>query len=257
MTPIGFGAFKIGRNQAAKYPGAFDLPDDRDVDVLLNGVLDLGINLIDTAPAYGLSEERIGRFLAHRRGEFILSTKVGEVFENGRSTYDFSAAAVRRSVEASLRRLRTDRLDLVYVHAPRDDVRAIEGTDVVEALRALQAAGCVSALGFSGHTQAGFRKALAWADALMVEYSVSAPGLAGVMSEAANDGRMVVVKKGLQSGHLEARSAIRFVLENRDVTSLLIGSLNLEHIREAVAAAAEVRKAEVPDNWRGPTRDLT
>ena len=63
VTPLGFGAFKIGRNEQVKYPQPYDLPDDATVERLLNGVLDAGIHLIDTAPAYGLSEERIGKFL--------------------------------------------------------------------------------------------------------------------------------------------------------------------------------------------------
>ncbi|TXT24440.1 MAG: aldo/keto reductase, partial [Planctomycetota bacterium] len=85
VSPLGFGAFKIGRNEKVKYPQPYDLPDDTAVERLLNGVLDAGINLIDTAPAYGISEERIGKFLSQRRGEFVLSTKVGERFTNGES----------------------------------------------------------------------------------------------------------------------------------------------------------------------------
>ncbi len=121
-SPLGFGAFKIGRNQKVKYPQGYDLPDESAVARLLNGVLDLGILLIDTAPAYGFSEERIGAAVAHRRREFLLSTKVGETFENGISTYDFSGPAIRASVERSLRRLRTDVLDLVFLHSPGDDL---------------------------------------------------------------------------------------------------------------------------------------
>src|SRR5687768_4809484 len=89
VSPIGFGAFKIGRNQGIKYPSGYALPDDVAVERLLNGVLDLGINLIDTAPAYGISEQRIGQFLSHRRNEFTLSTKVGETFEDGHSRYEY------------------------------------------------------------------------------------------------------------------------------------------------------------------------
>ena len=65
ISPIGFGAFKIGRNQKTKYAAPYDLPSDEQVSELLNGLLDLGINYIDTAPAYGTSEERIGPIQAH------------------------------------------------------------------------------------------------------------------------------------------------------------------------------------------------
>ena len=117
VSRIGFGAFKIGRNQKIKYPNAYDLPTDRDVASLLNGVLDLGINYIDTAPAYGCSEERIGQAIAHRRAEFVLSTKVGELFADGVSSYEYSGAAVRDSIRRSLLRLRTDVLDIVFIHS--------------------------------------------------------------------------------------------------------------------------------------------
>ena len=93
---IGFGAFKIGRNQKVKYPSGYDLPTDDEVARLLDGVLACGINFFDTAAAYGLSEERLGTYFANRREPVILSTKVGETFEDGRSTYDYTSAAIRR-----------------------------------------------------------------------------------------------------------------------------------------------------------------
>src|SRR5437762_11531834 len=92
VTPIGFGAFKIGRNEKTKYAASYALPDEAAVERLLCGLLDMGVAYIDTAPAYGLSEERIGRAISHRRREFTLSSKVGESFQRGESQYDFSAA---------------------------------------------------------------------------------------------------------------------------------------------------------------------
>ena len=99
VPPLGFGAFKIGRNQGVKYPNPYDLPDTAEVERLLNSVLDLGCTLIDTAPAYGVSESRIGQAIGHRRSEFVLSTKVGETFVDGQSRYDFSATSVKASLE--------------------------------------------------------------------------------------------------------------------------------------------------------------
>ena len=152
LSPLGYGAFKIGRNVGTKYDHAYELPDPATVDKLLNGVLDLGINYIDTAPAYGTSEESIGQAISHRRGEFVLSTKVGEFFEGGISRYDFSAEAVRKSVEASLRRLRTDVLDLLIIHSSRDDLRVVEKTDIVTTLMSLRESGMVRGIGLSGYT---------------------------------------------------------------------------------------------------------
>ena len=63
VSPLGLGTVKLGRNQQVKYPHGFTLPDDKTVKELLALTWDLGINLIDTAPAYGNSEERLGALL--------------------------------------------------------------------------------------------------------------------------------------------------------------------------------------------------
>jgi aryl-alcohol dehydrogenase-like predicted oxidoreductase len=240
VSPIGFGAFKIGRNVGVKYPHPYELPDEPEVERLLNGVLDLGINLIDTAPAYGLSEERIGRAIAHRRGEFILSTKAGETFEDGRSTFNFSHRAIRASVERSLQRLKTEVIDLLFIHSGGDDLAVLNETDAVEATCALREAGRVRAAGFSGKTIEGARAALAWADVLMVEYHREDSSHEGVIGEAGDADVGVIVKKGLASGRLPAEAALRFVLSNAAVGSVVIGGLSLEHLRDNIAVAAQL-----------------
>jgi aryl-alcohol dehydrogenase-like predicted oxidoreductase len=237
LSPIGFGAFKIGRNTGTKYDHAYELPDQTAVDRLLNGVLDLGINYVDTAPAYGLSEERIGAAIAHRRRAFVLSTKVGETFVDGKSTYDFSADAVRASIERSLRRLRTDTIDIVYIHSNGDDLRILRETDCVAALQSLRIAGHIRYLGLSGKTVEGATAALDWADALMVEYHANDRSHEPVIARAKSRGVGIVVKKGLASGRLPADQAIPFVLKNPGVTSLVVGGLNLDHIRANVKIA--------------------
>ena len=236
VTPLGFGAFKIGRNEKVKYPQPYDLPDDAAVERLLNGVLDAGINLFDTAPAYGISEERIGKFLASRRNEFVLSTKVGERFVNGESSFDFTGPGVRASVAESLRRLRTEILDILFVHSNGDDLAVQRQTEVVPTLKKLKHAGYVRAIGFSGKSPAGADAALEWADVVMVEYHLHDTSHAEVIASAASRGVGVVVKKGLASGHLPPADAIRFVLANPHVASVIVGGLSLEHLQENVKA---------------------
>ncbi len=238
VSPIGFGSFKIGRNQNTKYADTYSLPDDQAVDRLLGGVLDLGITYIDTAPAYGTSEQQIGRAIAHRRREFTLSTKVGEIFEEGKSRYDFSAEAVRASIERSLSRLNTDVLDVVFIHSNGDDVKIQQATDVVSELQDSKRRGLVRAIGISGKTVAGARRALDWADAIMVEYHLRDQSCADVITAAAVRGVGVIVKKGLSSGQLPAGEAIGFVLGNPCVSSLVVGGLNLDHIRANIEIAA-------------------
>jgi aryl-alcohol dehydrogenase-like predicted oxidoreductase len=238
VTPIGFGAFKIGRNEKTKYAHAYALPDEQTVTRLLNGILDLGVTYVDTAPAYGLSEERIGRAIGHRRAEFTLSTKVGETFEQGESRSDFSAAGLRSSIERSLRRLGTDVLDMVFIHSNGDDVEIQRASDAVVTLQELKQKGRLRAIGLSGKTVPGARLALDWADAIMVEYHLDDPSHAEVIAAAAARGVGVVVKKGLASGRLSPAEAIGFVLKTRGVASLVIGGLNIDHIRSNAAIAA-------------------
>src|ERR1700742_3056736 len=113
VTILGYGAMEL-----RGLPRGPEI-EDEDAGRLLNAVLDGGINLIDTSPDYGRSEELIGRYLGHRRDEFFLASKCGCPLEQpagARYPHDYSPANVRANVEQSLRRLGTDRLDLVPVH---------------------------------------------------------------------------------------------------------------------------------------------
>lgn len=230
VSPIGFGSFKIGRNQKTKYPTHYDLPTDQEATQLLNAVLDMGINLIDTAPAYGLSEQRIGDAISHRRDDFVLATKTGECFEDGNSVYDYSARATRKSIEQSLKRLKTDVLDIVYIHSDGRDEWIQTETDVVETLERLKEQGLIRSLGFSGKKVAGVELALNWADVVMIEYHIDDASHKQVMTRAVEAGIGVVVKKGLASGHLPAEQSIRFGLKNPCISSMVIGGLNIEHL---------------------------
>ncbi len=235
VTPLAFGAFKIGRNLGTKYEHAYELPDENQVRDLLEHVLDLGITYIDTAPAYGVSEERIGKILGERCDEFVLSTKVGETFEDGRSRFDFSADATRDSVARSARRLRRDVLDIVFVHSDGNDLAIQDDSGVVETLVELKTEGLVRAIGFSGKTIPGNRRAMDWADVLMIEYHHEDRSHEQVIDEAHARGLGVVVKKGLASGRLAAAEAIGFILDHPGVSSLIVGSLDPGHLAENVA----------------------
>lgn len=241
VPPLGFGAFKIGRNQSVKYPAPYDLPDEGAVNRLLNSVLDLGYTLIDTAPAYGMSEVRVGRAIGHRRHEYVLSTKVGETFEDGKSQFDFSSDGIRLSLERSLRNLQTDVLDVVFIHSNGDERYILQETETVSILLDARSRGVVRAIGLSGKTVEGARLSLDWADVLMVEYHLHETSQAQVISQAAEAGVGVFVKKGLSSGTLPANEAIRFVLSQQGVTSLIVGGLNLDHFRANWQTALDAR----------------
>lgn len=236
VSPLAFGALKIGRNEGVKYAAGYALPDDATVSRLLNGVLDLGVNLIDTAPAYGTSEERIGHAISHRRGEYLLCTKAGERFEGGRSRYDFSGAAIAASAEESLRRLRATSVDILLLHSDGRDIEIQERTDAIAAMRRLKERGLALRIGLSGKTVDGARAALAWADVLMVEYHPQDRSHEAVIAEAAARGVAVLAKKPLRSGSLPPAEALRFVLSNPGVTSAVVGTLSLDHLRDNLAS---------------------
>ena len=101
VSCLGLGTVKIGRNQGVKYPTGFQLPDDNSVRNILDICREAGMNLIDTAPSYGHSEQRLGQLLSDR-GHWIICTKVGEEFSHGQSHFDFSATHTRLSTERSL-----------------------------------------------------------------------------------------------------------------------------------------------------------
>jgi aryl-alcohol dehydrogenase-like predicted oxidoreductase len=250
ISPIGYGAFKIGRNEGIKYENAYALPDLETTNGLLNGILDLGVNFIDTAPAYGMSEERIGQCIGHRRGEYVLATKVGEQFANGTSRYDFSRAGMVTSIQESLRRLRTDSVDLLWLHSTRDDLRVLRETDAADVMVQAKRAGWAKWIGLSGYTVQGFRAAFSWCDAIMVTYHAEDTSMAELIAEAAAKEIAVMVKKALASGKLPGPEAIRFVLSNPNVRSALVGSLSLEHVKENIAAARGIR------NWAQRSKRL-
>ncbi len=239
VSPIGFGAFKIGRNEGTKYEIGYALPTEDEAARLLQEVLDLGVTLVDTAPAYGVSEERIGAALSARRASYVLSTKVGESFVDGVSTVDFSADAVLASVERSLTRLRTSRLDLVFLHSNGVDEEALARGEATCMLRQLRDAGRIGHLGFSGKTLEGHRRAMAEGfDVLMVEYHPLDRSQRPVLEEAAARGVGVLVKKSLASGRVPPSEAIPFSLTAPAVASCVIGSLRRDHLAACVAIAA-------------------
>ncbi len=246
VSPVGFGAFKIGRNEGIKYADGYDLPDEDACGRLLHDVLDLGIDLIDTAPAYGVSEERIGRHLAARRDEFTLSTKAGETFEHGVGHYDFSAESIDASVDRSLSRLRTDRLDVVFVHSNGDDQAILDAGDALDVLVRRRDRGDIRSIGFSGKNVEGHLAAITTGvvDCLMVEYHELDTTQRPVLDAAAGAGVGVLVKKGLASGRLTPETAIPFCLSGPAVASIVIGSLrrdnlarNLEIARDALRSS--------------------
>lgn len=149
VSVLGFGASPLG--------GMYGAADASEGKRAVHLAIDEGVNFFDVSPYYGvtLAEERLGNALAGRRHEVILSTKCGRY---GVDVFDFSARRVRESIEASLRRLRTDSVDLLLAHDVEfGDVRQIID-ETIPALRRLQHEGKTRFIGISGYPLATLRR---------------------------------------------------------------------------------------------------
>jgi aryl-alcohol dehydrogenase-like predicted oxidoreductase len=240
VSRVGLGTVKFGRNQGVNYPKPFDLPSDHDITALLEVASSLGINLLDTAPAYGNSEERLGKLLQGQRHDWVLCTKVGETFAEGKSQFDFSPAAICHSIERSLQRLHTDYVDIVLVHSNGDDELIIEQDQVFNTLAALKQAGKIRAYGMSTKTVTGGLQTLDQADIAMVTYHPDYTDEHAVIAYAKETNKSIFIKKALGSGHLKAATSLPFIFAEPGVTSVIVGTLNPLHLRENVAQVNEV-----------------
>jgi aryl-alcohol dehydrogenase-like predicted oxidoreductase len=256
---IGLGTVKFGRNQSVKYPQGFNLPSDDELRELLAICREFNINLLDTAPAYGYSEERLGGLLRKTRKDWLISTKVGEEFEadkfspEGKSWFDFSAAHTRLSVERSLRNLQTDYLDLVLIHSDGNDLDILQHRDVLPTLVELKQQGWIRAFGISTKTLEGGMLAATLCDAVMVTYNAANTDEEPVIDACRQQGCGVLLKKVLSSGHIchhapphlgtrqqEAPrqeidpivQALTFGLNKPGVTSAILGTINPAHLRD-------------------------
>jgi aryl-alcohol dehydrogenase-like predicted oxidoreductase len=138
ISALGFGAGEIGDYAVS----------ENDSEKILNTVLDLGINLIDTARGYHASEERIGKYISYRRKEFILSTKVGYGIE---SYADWSYDIILAGVENALRLMNTDYIDIVHLHSC--DLNTLRRGEVIEALNKTIEQGKVRVAAYSGENE--------------------------------------------------------------------------------------------------------
>lgn len=136
VTPLGFGGAEIG------YAGI----SPQTVSRLLNGALDAGLNVIDTAECYGTSEELIGQAVSHRRADYHLFTKCGHA--SGFDQPDWDPKMLAQTIDRSLKRLRVDHVDLVQLHSCSED--QLRSGEVIEVLQRARDAGKTRFIGYSG-----------------------------------------------------------------------------------------------------------
>jgi aryl-alcohol dehydrogenase-like predicted oxidoreductase len=262
VSILGLGAGQVGD---ARLPEA-------EAEQLLNQALDLGLTLIDTARGYGLSEERIGKYLAHRRGEFVLSTKVGYDIPGHA---DWTYGCIQASVEAALGRLRTDCLDIVHLHSCGLDV--LQRGEVIQALEDARQAGKLRLAAYSGENEA-LDFAVACGRFQSIETSVNfcdQRGLLGPIALAELRGLGVIAKRPVanapwrfaewpvgnyaeeywqrwQAMQLDPHGldwqelALRFTAFAPGVSASIVGTTNLAHLQQNIALLAA---GPLPPAW--------
>lgn len=290
VSVLGYGAMELRGEPRGR------ALSETEVGQILNTVLDSGITLIDTAIDYEQSEERIGRHISHRRDEYLLASKCGCLvgWERpadwsggmaGGGPHDFSPDNLIAGLEQSLRRLKTDHLDILQLHASPDR-ETLEKYGVVETLQEMQQSGKVRFIGMSGvlpsvldHIDMGVF------DTFQMPYSVLERQHEEAIARAAAAGAGVLIRGGAgrgapsqedravkkspklastwqESGMSEALDGmtpmeftLRFTLTHPGVSSILVGTANLDHLESNVAAIAngplpadiyEVAKAHFP-----------
>jgi aryl-alcohol dehydrogenase-like predicted oxidoreductase len=273
-TVLGFGAMELrgaasGRRRRPVTP--------EQAERVLNDVLDQGINYIDTSIDYGTSEEFIGEFLSDRRGEYFLASKCGclvgapPVGPEQRQPHVFTKENIVAGVEQSLRRMRTDYLDVVQLHSS-PSMATLEADDVVATLLELKAEGKVRFIGASSTLpNIAEHVALDVFDVFQIPYSALARAHEAVITEAAAHGAGTVIRGGVAQGEpgagngaedvwaayeradLDALSdgasrsefMLRFTISHPALSTTIVGTLNPDHLAENVAA---VKKGPLPDD---------
>ena len=275
VTTLGFGALElrdmvagVGRRLTPGQP-----------ERILNAILDAGINYIDVAVDYGEAEEHIGMCISSRRQEFFLASKCGCPLDVTRFAphertrfgvplprlHDYSRKNIMHAVHQSLRRMRTDYLDIVQFHfSPAREILEHEGA--IETLYDLQRAGKVRFLGCSSILpNLTDHIAMGVFDVLQSPYSALQPEHEAAITKAARGGAGIVIRGGVARGEpgagqgaadvwklwehakmdelLEDMSAtqflLRFTLTNPDVHTTIVGTLNPVHLHENVAAVLQ------------------
>jgi aryl-alcohol dehydrogenase-like predicted oxidoreductase len=248
VSPLGLGTVKLGRDKAVKYPQGFTIPDDKQALELLAQAWDLGINLIDTAPAYGNSEVRLGQLLPQLNHPWVIATKVGEYFDNqtGQSSYNFSPEHIQASVHQSLNRLNVEVLDVVLIHSDGHDVEIIQ-SGAIEVLNDLKKQGLIRASGMSTKTVEGGLMTLQQADVAMVMHHLDYQEEQAVIDDAVQRNKGILVKKALGSGHLaQSDNTLDWMQQNFDfiyqspaVSSIIVGTITPTHLADNVAKVAK------------------
>ena len=260
VTMLGYGAMEL-----RGAPRGRDVTDQQ-AETILNAVLDAGINYIDTSIDYGVSEERIGRYIGNRRSEYYLASKCGCLVgapaapRGERSPHIFTRDNILRGVEQSLARMRTDHLDVVQFHISPSR-KELEERGALGAVLELKRTGTVRFVGMSG-TLPNLPDQIAMGvfDVFQIPYSAVEREHEALLTAAARAGAGIVVRGGAAKGaptegkqegvqwarwqKVELRDLIgdmtpmefilRFTFTHPDLHTNIVGTINPEHLRHNI-----------------------
>ncbi|MFO0916693.1 MAG: aldo/keto reductase [Planctomycetaceae bacterium] len=242
---------------------------DDEAEAMLHAVLDAGINFIDTSPDYGVSEERIGRFLSSRRDEYYLATKCGCVYTQHQDHLEidhvWKPEVVQRNLETSLKRLRTDHIDILQFHG--GDAETLQRSGLIDLLIHIREQGVIRFLGSSSSLpNLPGLIALNVFDTFQIPYSCLAPQHHEWICRAAATGAGIILRGGiaqggpdaeiqrpalndvwanarldelLPAGMSRAELILRYTLSHPDCHTTIVGTGNPQHLRENLAAAEQ------------------
>lgn len=265
VTRLGYGAMEV---RGTRIWGGRSVTDD-EAETILNAVLDSGITFIDTANDYGRSEEYIGRFLARRRGEYVLATKCGcTVVRKDEKTDETPHVWTRenlfRGLHESLARMKTDYVDVMQLHNP--SVEQTEQGDLVAVLQEMKQQGKVRWIGCSSthpHLEKYIESGVF--DVFQIPYSALERQHEEAIQKAADAGAGVIVRGGVARGEPgeglgnqdrwtafeaanlddlrepgESRTSflLRWTLNQPGMATNIVGTKNPAHLAENVAATA-------------------
>lgn len=221
ISRVGFGGIPIQRIDAEK------------AKPLIDALIECGINYIDTARGYTVSEEYIGGAIDGRRDKFVLATK----------SMARTREAMEADIETSLRNLRTDYIDLYQVHNPSMEQldQVIGEGGALEALMEAKAAGKIGHIGLTAHSTAVFERALGldWVETIMFPYNIVEQQGAELIHKCAEKNIGFIDMKPLAGGAIEdATLALRYVCSNPDVTVVIPGMAEVRELEQNLAACS-------------------
>ncbi|WP_040768943.1 aldo/keto reductase [Novipirellula maiorica] len=271
VTQLGYGSMGL---RGPKTWGVRDVSDE-DAESFLNLVLDSGINFIDTAPDYGVSEQRIGRFIGSRRSEYFLASKCGCVYTQHQDhleiDHQWNKDVIQRNLELSLARLQTGHLDLLQFHG--GDAETLEREGLIRQLVDFRSQGLIRFIGISTKLPEMTKlMKLGVFDTFQVPYSALAPEHHEAITHAANNGAGIILRGGiahggpdaeikrpalddvwqrakldelLPEGMSRAELILRYTLSHPHCHTTIVGTCNPEHLAENISAA---QKGALPDD---------